>query len=238
MTITSKGKRWELLHSLWLGWVIFSFGLLSWAAFLYIGIRAKQRKWVLWGLAYVAVGIVLAIALPDTTTNTFVSFVVWLIAIVHVFQARREYLVRLEVLQSSGVAPNTAQRPKIGPQYGANTSSAPSSEEAAAASSWTSLGHSVPSAQMFKSSQPADITSSTVDLNSASEQELATLLGLGTIMAKRAVSFREAQGGFRSVEDFGRVLNLEPDAVERQRTRKEIRSAVRVRSSAHVNRLE
>ncbi len=47
---TSKGERWELLHSLWIGWTFVLY--LGWVAFFYIGLRARQRKWVLWSLLY------------------------------------------------------------------------------------------------------------------------------------------------------------------------------------------
>jgi hypothetical protein len=49
VSVTSRGRRWELLHSLWLGWTLL-FGFTSWAAFLYIGIRAGRARWILWGL--------------------------------------------------------------------------------------------------------------------------------------------------------------------------------------------
>jgi DNA uptake protein ComE-like DNA-binding protein len=56
-----------------------------------------------------------------------------------------------------------------------------------------------------------------VDLNHASEQELAALPSIGIILAKRAVDLRETRGGFRSVEDFGEALDLKPHKVERIR---------------------
>ena len=51
MSVTAKGRDWEFLHSLWIGWT-FTLGLFNWIAFIYIGIRAKQRKWILWGVLY------------------------------------------------------------------------------------------------------------------------------------------------------------------------------------------
>src|SRR5687768_2345777 len=52
MSVTAKGKRWEILHSLWIGWTLFTLGFLCWIAFLYIGIRTRQRKWILWAVVY------------------------------------------------------------------------------------------------------------------------------------------------------------------------------------------
>jgi hypothetical protein len=45
MSVTAKGKRWEILHSLWIGWT-FTLGIFNWVAYFYIGIRARQRKWM------------------------------------------------------------------------------------------------------------------------------------------------------------------------------------------------
>ena len=50
MSVTAKGKRWETLHSLWIGWTFTLF--LGWLAFVYIGLRARRPRWALWGLVY------------------------------------------------------------------------------------------------------------------------------------------------------------------------------------------
>jgi hypothetical protein len=50
-SLTSRGKRWELLHSLWVAWT-FTLGFFSWVAFFYIGARARQVRWILWGVVY------------------------------------------------------------------------------------------------------------------------------------------------------------------------------------------
>jgi hypothetical protein len=110
MSVTAKGKRWELLHSLWIGWTLFTFGFLGWIAFLYIGIRTKQRKWILWAVLY-AVPLGLAFTLnpliysstdvPEPVLNgvTALTFAIWGISIIHAFKARKEYLMRLEAVQ-------------------------------------------------------------------------------------------------------------------------------------------
>jgi DNA uptake protein ComE-like DNA-binding protein len=56
-----------------------------------------------------------------------------------------------------------------------------------------------------------------VNVNSASESELAELPGIGAILAKKAVQHREANQGFRSVDEFFEVLGLKPHAVVRLR---------------------
>ncbi|RXZ84842.1 helix-hairpin-helix domain-containing protein [Paenibacillaceae bacterium] len=56
-----------------------------------------------------------------------------------------------------------------------------------------------------------------LDLNFASETEIAALSGIGIVLAKKAVQVRQANGGFRSVDEFARELGLKPHIVERIR---------------------
>lgn len=105
MSVTSKGKKWEILHSLWIGWT-FTFGFFNWIAFLYIGFRAKQRKWVFWGLLY-ALPFVIGVLVLDTETrdstlgNLTIALQLMLAAVslAHAFKVRKEYLLRLELSQ-------------------------------------------------------------------------------------------------------------------------------------------
>lgn len=102
MSITAKGKRWEILHSLWIGWT-FTLGFFNWIAFLYIGLRARRRRWLLWGLFY-ALPFTLAMLSPDLNSSlgdliVFLTLAMGVVGILHAFAIRREYLVRLEALQ-------------------------------------------------------------------------------------------------------------------------------------------
>ena len=113
---------------------------------MYIGIRARQRKWVLWGLVY-AVPNALAWSSDAGSSSPVVLYsfaAVWVISSVHAFRARREYLMRLEALQRGGGATNAALRQHHEVEYGNHTQATSSSQ-----------------------------SPSTVDLNDASEQESA-----------------------------------------------------------------
>jgi hypothetical protein len=75
--ITAKGKRWEILHSLWIGW---TFTLLLCAvAFIYVGLRARQKKWILWGLAYSVPLILLLIAVAVLDPASWLAVAIVLI---------------------------------------------------------------------------------------------------------------------------------------------------------------
>ncbi|OCB93115.1 uncharacterized protein SRCM101294_03531 [Bacillus amyloliquefaciens] len=59
MLITKRGNWWEVLHSWWLLLTLVPFALTAFLAFFYIGYRAKNKKWLKYGLIYF---IILAIA--------------------------------------------------------------------------------------------------------------------------------------------------------------------------------
>lgn len=249
MAVTSKGKGWEIRHSLWILWT-FSLGFFNWVAFFYIGIRARQRKWIFWGLSY-SIPFILAMIFAERPSIEgwvgdliiVLTLVSGVISIVHAFRARREYLVRLEALQSRGTDNIASLRRRIEAEYGAQTRSPAPSQQAAR----TSPSTDVPRTDREQSHQPTirppdaassmDRSASTVDLNNSSEQELATLPGVGLIIAKRATGMRESRGGFRSVEDFGAALGLKPHVVERIRPLVSVGQTRRARQSSSQGRV-
>ncbi|MFD4957978.1 ComEA family DNA-binding protein [Microbacterium sp. NPDC058389] len=56
-----------------------------------------------------------------------------------------------------------------------------------------------------------------VDVNTATAAELEGLPGVTRARARKAVSAREEQGGFSSLEDFGETLGLQPHEIVRLR---------------------
>ena len=77
-----------------------------------------------------------------------------------------------------------------------------------------------PSAGAFGSSSAAgqkgedDGASSLMDLNTASEQELQSLPGIGPVMAGRIAAHREANGPFAAVDDVEEVPGIGPKTME------------------------
>jgi hypothetical protein len=126
VSITSKGKSWELLHSLWIGWTILTLGFLNWIAFVYIGVRTKQRKWILWGLLYsgpLLFSIFYGPRAPEWLVNIGVALelLLWAVSIVHAFIARREYLLRLEAIQQRKRQSYAQLKRQLGTEYGEET---------------------------------------------------------------------------------------------------------------------
>jgi hypothetical protein len=100
---TSKGRRWELLHSLWIGWT-FTLGFFGWLAFVYIGLRTRHSRWVLWAVLYATPLVLLLLFRPESGSwqanlNVSATLALGVVSIVHAFLVRKEYLLRLELLQ-------------------------------------------------------------------------------------------------------------------------------------------
>jgi hypothetical protein len=128
VSLTSMGSRWELLHSLWMAWT-FTFGLLSWVAFLYIGFRTRQIRWLLWGLVYFAAFAVYMSTQAGSETQlvlTGLMVVIGIVSVVHAFAIRGDYLVRLENrMHETSEAEATARR-RLEEEYETKTQSSPS----------------------------------------------------------------------------------------------------------------
>jgi hypothetical protein len=61
-------RRWRLRHSLWLLVPVLSVGILTWAAFLYVGVRARRPAWWIAGIVYAA-ALALVLVLDETSAR-------------------------------------------------------------------------------------------------------------------------------------------------------------------------
>lgn len=100
---TSRGTRWKLLHSLWIGWT-FLFGFFSWLAFAYIGIRGRHPRWLLWAALYATPLMLFAVITGNISqrwanVTLSASVVLGVVSVVHALLVRREYLLRLDLIQ-------------------------------------------------------------------------------------------------------------------------------------------
>ena len=83
-----------------------------------------------------------------------------------------------------------------------------SSQSAASVADW---------ANPAKSAAPARPAGATVDLNTATAEELAALPGIGPALARRVVEWRAANGRFRGVDQLVEVPGIGPAKLERLR---------------------
>jgi competence protein ComEA len=108
------------------------------------------------------------------------------------------------------------------PRRGQRTSAAAQASTSAAvptaAGSATASGTTA-SAPPGAGSARAGAPSTPIDLNSATIEQLETLDGVGPAIAQKIVDWREANGGFRSVDDLAQVAGIGPKKLEAMRPR-------------------
>ena len=64
-----------------------------------------------------------------------------------------------------------------------------------------------------------------VDINTASEAELATLTNIGEAKAREIVAYRKVNGSFASVEDLAKVKGIGAATIEKNRARLTVSAA-------------
>lgn len=65
------------------------------------------------------------------------------------------------------------------------------------------------------SSKLSDGTSGTININSATAEELDTLPGIGPAYAERIIAYREEHGGFSDIEELQEVSGIGPKTYEK-----------------------
>ncbi|MBU5268242.1 helix-hairpin-helix domain-containing protein [Virgibacillus proomii] len=207
MAITSKGKGWELRNSIWMLWAILTLGFFNYISFYYISFRVKQRKWLFAALVYSLIFITWTIITeiyPEKHWMTDVAFSVfllgWIVSIVHVFKIRKEYLLRLEVKIASGQREIQSLREQIRREYGGTVEAA----------------SKVAPVQQEVKEKPKD-TVKMIDINTASEDEVAEVPGIGALFAKKVIEVRKREDGFTSFEHFVQTLSIKPHLAEKMR---------------------
>ena len=113
-------------------------GLLSWVAFIYIGLRVRRIRWILWGLLYSMVFIAVAItsrtAGPGSdTANATVALmiVVGIVSVVHAFLVRNDYLVLLENRIQEAAETEALRRRRLETEYSSRAEEPSPSESSA-----------------------------------------------------------------------------------------------------------
>jgi len=197
----------------------------NWVAFFWIGARAKQRKWILFGCMYLVLCFVLPLVgvtdgVKDTVledTFIYIYMAAWVASVVHAFLSRKEYLIRREAIVANQEAVNYAYRQRIQQQHGYPQQFAqnPVSQQPKPAVPPqpiypTQNYEPQPATQVPPIQQVDPPPLQKIDLNTATEQELSKLPGVSVALAKKAVEMRVQTGGFASMQDFNQRLGLMP----------------------------
>lgn len=217
-------STWRLRNSAGVLWTILSFGLLTGVGFLIRGIKSKNKLWIGMGIGFLIVGIGLFIT-PSTyevgtkeapvtsTANTIWGWTLLLNfagGMVATFVANRKWLVWKAhasdtkwYAQARTSAPPVNATPPMGYDPGAAGAAFRSASQLPAAQPL----QPVPPAQTF-SGQSVPATS--IDVNRAPAQEIATALGIDHSAAQRIVEVRQNQGPYTSFEQFMTRAQVQP----------------------------
>lgn len=212
-SLTSKGKEWEFRNSLWILWTLLSFGFLNYVSFFYVSRKVKQKKWFRAGIVYSVFFIIFVLA-TDAFATVFV--ISWFVSIFHVFKIRAEYLLRLEAIQASGLNKRGLDKLKetIAKEYERPNSNYLKSnkrvEEIAPI-----IPQNQPAERDFNKKEERSIIDKPIDINNASEIEIAEVPGIGSIFASKIVAVRSQENGFRSFDHFVQTLSVKPHLAEK-----------------------
>lgn len=225
-------RKWRLRHSVWMLGPILGFGFITWASFLYVGVKARRRDWVIAGVSYaIVVGVLFYFidgtqppsdaAAPSDDWVGGALLAVWVAGIVHAILSNKSWL--------RWRARNTR------PWYLAMPAGEPPTPTGAPPPTpWTPGGNPVPPQLVGTGVNPAQyyapapappgpppaaapVNTAPLDVNTAGTAQLAMLPGFTDERARRVAAARAARGGFTSIEQFAEVAGLAPH--EHQRIR-------------------
>jgi DNA uptake protein ComE-like DNA-binding protein len=192
-----RGKAWLLLT--------LPLGLTTWTAFLYIGIRARRPRWLVWSAFYMAVFATYWVVDSSHTHSTataiasWAGLAVWVGGAIHAVaissKAVRQIDERTDPLVEDATPALRAAEGRIERR----------------AQGRKLLAHQPQLAKEVGVGRP-DVPGADayglVDVNHAGEAALRSLPGITEEAAQKIVRMRPELGGFSSVEDLGAALDL------------------------------
>jgi hypothetical protein len=205
---------WRVRNSAWILVPALSLGLLTWAAFLYVGIRARNRKWLIFAVMWLAivigyyVGSDVVEAMPGGPVkdglNEFLRFVPllqWLVGVAHVAGTNRAWLrwkarsidARPWYSSSTGVAPSP---------FGAPLEVASDAQVDAALSGTASAQTQPAPAAPARAASTQAAPVRKLDLNDATAEQFMVALGLDQAWGEWLVATRTRLGRFSTVDQL------------------------------------
>lgn len=190
---TARGKDWEWRASWFL--LFFLTYFLYWVPLVYMGLRVLQFRWVLYGLFYapplVLLGLVKAMFGGHPEAAGLITYLWYSTSAFWVFAFVHTMVARGEFLVRLADAED--ERDDLGARQRARM-------------------------EAEYPPPPQAPQNRLLDLNTATEAELAMLPGMGPETARQAVYLRTQHGGFRSFRHFAEQLQLPPRAADRLRS--------------------
>jgi len=217
---TARGLRWEWARSWYL--LFFLTYYLYWVPLVYAGLRLGQPKWIVPGLFYaLPLGLHFAAALSGIGVEDWTQrlvFAAYVIAAIHTWAERGEYLVRLDEMLEERDETMLLARARAEARATGGESNVreiePAPEPAAAEPALPAI------AQLLAGAEDAAVRTMLdgtrlLDLNAASAPAITQLLGFDAELAAKAIKLREADGPFKSLEDFRYRVGVSIDTMSR-----------------------
>lgn len=186
-TRTIGSRRWRRLHSTWLIWPVIGLGMLTGFAFTYIGLRAHKAQWLICGVAYFLAASVVLFAVgtePDDGPFTIADgslFGLWLIGMLHTALVNRAWLTELA-------------RTNLRPWYESEAPPVPTP---------------IPPPPIGNT--PVRQRRAPIDINTAGAHVLGALPGMNAETGHALVVYRNANGPFRTLEEFAAAAGISPE---------------------------
>jgi DNA uptake protein ComE-like DNA-binding protein len=211
-------RWWRLGHSAWLLISILSVGIFTWVGFLFIGIQAKNRYWLIsaggWGLAtlvYIIASGQVDGGTKEAPIKSFAAdmqalglFLLWIGGMIHSFTVRRAWL-RWRAQKGAAAwyaSPAVPQVPQES-QFDASALDRALRDESPL------LAPQVAS-QVAPPAAPPVTSSHQIDLNHGSRAELKTALDLDDAWADWIIATRDRLGGFSELDQLMTEAQMPP----------------------------
>lgn len=198
MSITKKGFFWEIWNSLW---ILLSFWWIPWAGFLYIGKRARNRKWTMYAVIYAVLELLMFILCGFNYMPTLGAvglIVLYVSGIVYSFLVRKEYLIAREYIITSGIEELENERLRESIR-----------------NSFENNNKEVETVEIKEEPETVDYSeylyseNKKININISTKEELLALPGVNSEIAEKAINFRTKFGGFASTREFVEILQID-----------------------------
>ena len=204
--ITNKGLFWELRNSIWTLWTFFPFGFFNYISFFYIAARLKDKKLFIYGILYAIPFINIMVMDSSKNSSTLYEdlsyltiFIVWIISIFHVMKVRRHYLLlKVDTVSYADQLAEENRQLQQKLQSLTNTSDTPKTTTV------------IPKTPINKVEPTSNTIAEPIDLNVATETELAKITEIGPLLAGKIIIERQQIGRFTSYDHFTQVMDFKP----------------------------
>lgn len=185
----NKGILCQIINSMWIGLTVVGMG---WIGFLLVGKKGENKKWTRAGVFYAVAqcSLLFLIAILENGTLRTNIAIAWIIlafvTFVHAMIIRSDYINRRRRILT-GISDENIKPAYIDKSDLKETEIEDEAEHIE--DGWT------------------------LDVNCCAEKELVKLPGISVVQAKKAVEYREKNGGFSSMTEFYKVIDLKPHFV-------------------------